>query len=82
MANRQEAPGIAASTCRDVYRFIVERFDRELSLDEENRVDLHISTCHDCLVFHDQLTLIHKAFEALRQGTADSLFGEDKTRRR
>ncbi|TAM85110.1 zf-HC2 domain-containing protein [bacterium] len=70
MANRKQVPEIAASTCRHVHRLIVERFDRELCPDEENRVDLHIAACHDCLVFYDQLTLIHKAMEALRQGLA------------
>jgi hypothetical protein len=82
MDNREQAPEIAASTCRDVHRLIVERFDRELSLDEENRVDLHMSTCHNCLVFYDQLTLIHKAFEALRRGTAGQLPGHRPKRRR
>jgi hypothetical protein len=82
LADREQAPEIAASTCRDVPIFIVERFDRELSLDEENRVDLDMSTCHDCLVFHDQPTLIQKAFEALRQGTAGQLPGHRPKRRR
>lgn len=75
MAEHEQMPAIAASTCRDVHRLIAERFDRALSADEENRVDLHMSTCHDCLVFYEQLTLIHKAFEALRQGTAGYLSG-------
>jgi hypothetical protein len=82
MADRDPVPAIAASTCRHVHRLIAERFDRALSEDEEKQVDLHMSTCHDCLVFYGQLTLIHKAFEALRQGAEGSASGERPNGRR
>lgn len=57
-------------TCREVHRLIVERLDRTLSADDEYCVDQHISTCADCLVFYEQMAVIRKACQALKEGKA------------
>ncbi|MEC4722628.1 zf-HC2 domain-containing protein [Noviherbaspirillum sp. CPCC 100848] len=52
-------------TCREVHRLTSEGQDRELSLVEHTRMQMHLLTCQPCRIFTEQTRLLHKAMQRL-----------------
>ncbi|WP_151635301.1 zf-HC2 domain-containing protein [Noviherbaspirillum aerium] len=64
-------------TCKEVHRLTSEGLDRELSLVERTRMQLHLLTCHACRHFTEQTQLLHKAMQRL-SGRAGEYQDKDK----
>lgn len=52
-------------TCKEVHRLTSEGLDRELSLVERTRMQVHLLTCQPCRTFTEQTQLLHKAMQRL-----------------
>ena len=52
-------------TCKEVHRLTSEGLDRELTVVERARVQMHLLVCNACRNFTDQMTLIRKAMRKL-----------------
>lgn len=48
-------------TCREVHRLASERLDRELTMVERARMQVHLVVCGACRTFDDQMDLIRRA---------------------
>ncbi|MES2258835.1 MAG: zf-HC2 domain-containing protein [Pseudomonadota bacterium] len=48
-------------TCEEVHRLVSEGMDRELSLVERTRMQLHLMVCAACTRFNGQMELLRKA---------------------
>lgn len=52
-------------TCKEVHKLTSESMDRELTMVERARVQLHLLVCNACRNFTDQMNLIRKAMHRL-----------------
>ena len=52
-------------TCKEVHRLTSEGLDRELTVVERARVQMHLLVCNACRNFTDQMNLIRKAMRKL-----------------
>ncbi|HYD63025.1 MAG TPA: zf-HC2 domain-containing protein [Noviherbaspirillum sp.] len=52
-------------TCKEVHRLTSEGLDRELTMVERARVQMHLMVCNACRNFTDQMNLIRKAMRKL-----------------
>jgi predicted anti-sigma-YlaC factor YlaD len=52
-------------TCREVHRLTSEGLDRELSVVERARIQMHLLVCAACRNFTDQMNLIRRAMRQL-----------------
>lgn len=52
-------------TCKEVHRLTSEGLDRELSMVERARMQMHLLTCQACRNFTEQTQLLHKAMQRL-----------------
>ena len=48
-------------TCKEVHRLVSEGLDRELSLIERARMQMHLLVCRACQNFNNQMTLLRHA---------------------
>lgn len=48
-------------TCKDVHRMISEGLDRDLSLSERARLQMHLSMCQSCTNFKGQMQTLRRA---------------------
>jgi predicted anti-sigma-YlaC factor YlaD len=51
--------------CKEVHRLTSEGLDRELSMVERARVQVHLLVCNACRTFTDQMQLIRRAMRDL-----------------
>jgi predicted anti-sigma-YlaC factor YlaD len=54
-------------TCKEVHRLTSEGLDRELSLVERARMQVHLLTCNACRNFTEQTQMLHKAMQRLSE---------------
>lgn len=52
-------------TCKEAHRLTSEGLDRELSLVERARMQMHFLACAGCRHFDDQMQLIRRAMRKL-----------------
>lgn len=52
-------------TCKEAHRLTSESLDRELSVVERTRVQVHLLVCHACRNFTHQMQLIRSAMRRL-----------------
>ncbi|UGQ46983.1 zf-HC2 domain-containing protein [Massilia endophytica] len=48
-------------TCKEVHRLVSEGLDRNLSLTERSRVQMHLLVCRACERFNGQMDLLRRA---------------------
>lgn len=60
-------------TCKEVHRLTSEGLDRELSMVERVRMQVHLLVCNACRDFAGQTQLLRRAMRELMPST-----GEDK----
>jgi predicted anti-sigma-YlaC factor YlaD len=48
-------------TCREVHRLVSEGLDRDLSLIERARMQMHLLVCRACQNFNSQMSLLRRA---------------------
>lgn len=58
-------------TCKEVHRLTSEGLDRELSMIERARVQMHLLVCIACRNFTDQMELIRRAMRRLGGSDGD-----------
>jgi predicted anti-sigma-YlaC factor YlaD len=58
-------------TCKEVHRLTSEGLDRELSLVERARMQMHLLVCDACRSFTDQMQLIRNAMRRLTPAERD-----------
>lgn len=55
-------------TCKEVHKLTSESMDRELTMVERARVQVHLVVCNACRNFTDQMNLIRKAMRRMAPG--------------
>lgn len=50
-------------TCKEVHRLVSEGLDRNLTLTERSRVQMHLLVCRACDRFNGQMGLLRKAMQ-------------------
>ncbi len=63
-------------TCKEVHRLTSEGLDRDLSLVERTRVQMHLLVCNACRTFTDQMQLIRRAMHSLAPPEESSREGD------
>ena len=66
-------------TCREVHRLVSEGMDRELTLVERTRMQLHLLMCGACTRFNTQMDTLRRAMRNFPLG-GDSTGGDDGDR--
>ena len=51
--------------CKEVHRLVSEGMDRELSMGERSRVQIHLVICKACTRFNGQMALLRKAMRSV-----------------
>jgi predicted anti-sigma-YlaC factor YlaD len=59
-------------TCKEVHRLTSEGMDRDLSMVERARVQMHLLVCNACRTFTDQMQLIQHAMRKLAPSEENS----------
>jgi predicted anti-sigma-YlaC factor YlaD len=69
-------------TCKEVHRLVSEGLDRDLSLVERARMQMHLLVCRACQNFNGQMLLLRKAMRNFRipDLSAGSSDGVDRER--
>lgn len=63
-------------TCKEVHRLTSEGLDRELSMVERTRMQIHLLMCHACRTFTDQMQLLRHAMRQLLPPFGDDRRGD------
>ncbi len=58
-------------TCKEVHRLTSEGLDRELSVVERARIQVHLLVCHACRNFTHQMQLLRRAMRQLMPASDD-----------
>jgi hypothetical protein len=54
---------IRKPTCKEVHRLVSEGLDRNLTLTERSRVQMHLLVCRACDRFNGQMGMLRKAMQ-------------------
>jgi predicted anti-sigma-YlaC factor YlaD len=60
-------------TCKEVHRLASEQLDRDLTLIERARMQVHLMICDACRNFNDQMGLIRRAMRRLSKDDSEHL---------
>ncbi|HYD81169.1 MAG TPA: zf-HC2 domain-containing protein [Paucimonas sp.] len=65
-------------TCKEVHRLVSEGLDRDLSLIERARMQMHFLVCQACQNFNGQMKLLRQAMRNFRIADAPSAPDQDR----